>query len=382
LFTEAEQKEFDSLKAKIDELANTIERQAAADALLRRDTTAQPIGPTGPTFIDSEGRVLRGLAPNERLADLVPQHQRLRDVPSMGAVIRAMATGNWSRVRMPGDQQRAMGVILDQPFPVPEPLANVWLDLLRAQATVFAAGALTLPMSSMTTTIVSLDNDPSFGWRVEHVPLPMSDLLVSPLTMKARTCGGIVPMSVELSEDSPFADDLVQTALLRAAAQEIDRVMLAGSGNQVAPSDEPRGVLNWPGIGSVPATVPPTNYADMLAAYGTVLGTNDVPNAMIGNTALSMTLAGLADTTGQPLNAPEPIASLDKYWTSKLPANTSIVGNFRWLALGLRTGLTLEITRDGGTYTGRGDTGSTFNKLGLLARLYWRGDVAVLRPAS
>lgn len=300
----------------------------------------------------------------------------------MGAVIRAMATGDWSRVRLPGDQQRAMGVILDQPFPVPTPLSALWLDLLRAQATVFAAGAITLPMTSMTQTIVALQNDPTFKWRVEHVPLPLSDPLVAPLTLKARTAGGIVPMSVELSEDSPIADDLVQTALLRAAAAEIDRVMLAGTGNQVAPDDEPTGVLNWPNVPVVGGSAAPANYADMLAAYGSVLANNDVPNAMIGNTALAMSLAGLTDTTNQPLNAPEPIATLPKFWTNKMPAGTSIVGNFRWLAWGLRTGLTLEVTRTGGTYTGNGDTGSTFNKLGILVRLYWRGDVAVLRPKS
>ena len=103
---------------------------------------------------------------------------------------------------------------------------------------------------------------------------------------------------------------------------------------------------------------------------------------MIGNTALAMALAGLTDTTGQHLNAPQPVADLDKDWTNKLPANTSITGNYRWLAWCLRTGLTLEVTREGGTYTGNADTGSTFNKLGSLVRLYWRGDVAVLRPKS
>ena len=155
-----------------------------------------------------------------------------------------------------------MGVLLDRPFPVPQPLSNVWLDLLRAQSTVFEAGAITIPMTSMTHAIVSLQNDPTFKWRVEHVPLPISEPLVAPLTLKARTCGGVVPMSVELDEDSAFADDLVQMALLRAAAPGIDLVLLAGSGLQVAPDDEPRGLLNWPGIGSVPATVPPTGFAD------------------------------------------------------------------------------------------------------------------------
>ena len=47
----------------------------------------------------ADGTILRALGRDDRLADLVPQHQRLREVPSIGAVIRAMgpATGAASR---------------------------------------------------------------------------------------------------------------------------------------------------------------------------------------------------------------------------------------------------------------------------------------------
>jgi HK97 family phage major capsid protein len=180
-------------------------------------------------------------------------------------------------------------------------------------------------------------------------------------------------MSIELLEDSPIAEQLVETVLLRAAAVEIDRVMLAAVGNQVAPSDEPKGLINWP-IGHVDAVVPPVGFAPELAAMAQVLAANDTPTAMIGNTAGMIERAGLTDTTGQPLRMPEPLASLPKFWTPVMPANTSVVGNFQWLAWGLRTGLTLEATRVGGD--------GTFAKVQYLIRLYWRGDTLVLRPSS
>jgi len=372
LMTDDEQREFDGILAKVSDLAETIERQGAADALLRRDTTAQPVIGTGPRLIDGEGRVLRALGPSEKLADLVPPQQRLADAPSLGAVVRGMCLGKWERADIPG-VGKAMGVFIDQPFPVPEPLSNVWLDKLRAAAVSFAAGAITVPMTSMTQTIVQVTQEPTFKWRVEHVPLDESPILVGPLQMKARLAGTLVRMSIELLEDSPISEQLVETVLLRAAAVEIDRVMLAAAGNQVAPSDEPKGLINWP-IGSIDAVVPPTNFDPMLDAMGEVLAANDTPTAMIGNTSGLIAGAKLKDTTNQPLNMPEPLASLPKFWTPIMPANTSVTGNFQWLAWALRTGLTLEATRVGGD--------GTFKNVQYLVRLYWRGDTICLRPSS
>jgi hypothetical protein len=101
--------------------------------------------------------------------------------------------------------------------------------------------------------------------------------------MKARLAGTLVRMSIELLEDSPIAEQLVETVLLRAAAVEIDRVMLAAAGNQVAPSDEPKGLIHWP-IGNVPAVVPPVGFVPELAAMGQVLAAKarlDGYNAML-----------------------------------------------------------------------------------------------------
>ena len=180
--------------------------------------------------------------------------------------------------------------------------------------------------------------------------------------------------SIELLEDSPIANDMIQSVLINAMAQKIDWALLAGDGSQVGDLDNPRGLLNWPGIPGVVATNPVTSYDDIVDAYGNVLGNNGIPSAMIAGTG--MAVAAMKIKTGIAgdntiLAPPAAIAELPKYFSTTLGAN-AVVGDFSMLAWGLRTGATLEVTRTGGN--------NTFSQAQILIRLFFRGDTAVLRP--
>jgi HK97 family phage major capsid protein len=386
LFDETEGKAWDSAEREVKDLQRQLERQEKAEALARGDRGgAQPVTPGGPGLITDDGKVLRTLRKTDKLVDLLPRGAARPEV-RIGHVLRGIVHGDWRGVGKPLEQTvgggapppRAVGENVWSPavFPVPESISNQWLDMARAASVCFQAGAITMPMPTTTVRIVGVTQDPVFTWRKEHKPIPESDILLGPIDLKAKLCGAIVRTSVELIEDSPMAMDLIETVLMRAAGFEIDKALLSGDGDTTGDLDNPTGLLHWPGVPSVPAVVPPTNYDPLIDAYASVLAANGVPNAMISGAATAAAFAkiktGLAgDNTT--LAAPALIADLDKYFTSAMPANTSVVGDFSMLAWGLRTGMTLEVTRVGGN--------DTFKNAQVLIRLYFRGDTAVLRPS-
>lgn len=373
LFDESEARAFDAAEAEVKKLDRDLERQLAAEALARGDRGGtRPLSPA-PGLIAEDGTVLRALKPTDKLADLV---QRRPDMPqepvSVGAVLRGIVFGNWRGVGKP--LERAVGETGDSVFPVPEYISNTWLDMARAASVAFKAGAITIPMRSLTERIIGVTQDPVFTYRKEHKPIPECDIVLGGINLKARLCGALVRTSIELLEDSPIANELIQQVLINAAAQKIDWSLLAADGDQTGDLDNPTGLLNWPGVPAIPGAAPMVNYDAVVDAYGSVLANNGDPSAMIAGTGLAT--AAMKVKTGIAgdntiLAPPQPIANLPKYFSSTM-GTSAAVGDFSMLAWGLRTGVTIEATRVGGD--------NTFKQAQVLIRLYFRGDTAVLRP--
>lgn len=369
LFTDSEAAAFDAAKTEVAGLDAQLERTLSAEALLRSDTTAQPVG-GGPRLIAEDGTVLRALRNTDKLTDLLPRGVTREQIP-IATVVRGALTGVWKGMK---PLERAVGVTGDSVFPVPESIANDWIDMARTASVAFKAGAITIPMRTYKERIIAVTQDPVFTFRKEHTPIPESDILLSPLDVQARLCGAIVRTSVELLEDSNLASQLIQYVLTKAMAQTLDWALLAADGSQVGDLDRPTGLLFWPGVPGVVGTNPVTNYDAFVDAYGYVLENNGVPTAMIAGT--SMAAASMKIKTGIAgdqtiLAPPAPIADLPKYFSTTLGAN-AVVGDFSMLAWAMRTGAVLEVTRVGGD--------QTFSKAQVLIRLYFRGDTVVLRP--
>src|SRR4029077_21043653 len=100
----------------------------------------------------------------------------------------------------------------------------------------------------LTESIVAVASDPTFTFRKEHAAIPESDITLAPVTLKAKLAGCIVRTSIELLEDSPLADNLIQQVMTNAAAQKLDWALLAGDGSTTGDLDNPTGLLNWPGV--------------------------------------------------------------------------------------------------------------------------------------
>jgi HK97 family phage major capsid protein len=287
LFTETEQAAWDAGQAEIKNFDAKLKGQLEAEELLRGGP-AQPVPGTGPGLIAADGTVLRALRREDKLVDLLPRGVQRQSV-SIGAVLRGIVHGDWRGVGKP--LERAVGVTGDSIFPVPESISNEWIDMARAASVAFQAGAITIPMRTMTERIVAVTQDPVFTFRREHKPIPESEILLSAIDLKAKLCGAIVRTSIELLEDSPIANDLIQQVMINKAAQMIDWALVAGDDSTTGDLENPLGLLHWPGVPRIDAVVPPINYDQLIDAYASVLTANGVPNAMITGAAMMATFA-------------------------------------------------------------------------------------------
>lgn len=379
LFTADEQAAWEAAQREVADLDKQIAAQTAAEDLLRGGRGAQALPGSGPRLIDDQGNVIRALTRGDRLVDALPRRVDVSEgPPSVSRVLRGIVLGDWSRATR---IERAMGeaTLAGGGYAVPSELSALWLDNARAASICMGLGALTIPMTTSTLRIVRIDGDPTVTFRAEHAAIPESDLVFAGVDLRARTAGILCRVSVELLEDSPIANQAIETAMSGAMGLAFDRAMLAGDGNVVAPADNPTGLLYAAGVNEQLAIGVPT-YNDFISAYVTVLNNNGLPNGWaLGPTTagtLWSTPTGLAGDATQ-LRVPTPLDTLPRGMTTSLNdqkvvgEQASIIGDFSMLGLALRTGLTLEASRT---------AADALSKAEVLIRLFARIDVAILRP--
>jgi HK97 family phage major capsid protein len=379
LFDESEARAFDAAEAEVKKIDRDLERQLVAEALARGDRgDVHPVG-GGPRLVLDDGTVIRALTKSDKLADLAPRRPMADEPVSFARALRGIVLGDWTKATR---IERAMGegVLAGGGYAVPSELSALWLDNARAASICFSAGALTIPMSTSTLRIVRIDGDPTVAFRQEHQAIPESDLTFAGVDLKARTAGILCRVSVELLEDSPIANQAIEQAMSGAMGLAFDRAMLAGDGNQVAPADNPTGLLYAANVNEIAAAGVPADYSKFITAYVDVLNQNGTPNAWVLAPTTAGTLwqtpTGLVGDRSQ-LETPVPLDTLPRYQTTSLNdqkaagQQASIIGDFGMLGLGLRTSLTLEASRT---------AADTMSKVEVLIRLYARIDVAILRP--
>ncbi|XOV81656.1 MAG: phage major capsid protein [bacterium] len=272
---------------------------------------------------------------------------------SLGSTIRSMFTGPRNDV-----ERRALseGVDAAGGFTVPTPLAGQFIDLMRAKSHVMNSGAVTLEIPSETLRVARLSSDPSFSWRAENATVGESEPTFGSLTFTPRSTACLFKASRELLQDAANIDQMLEQALSQAAAQEIDRIALFGSGV----SNEPTGLINTVGINSVSmgtdgAAI--TNYVKILEALQALEDSEaPEPTAMIMAPRTKFALAGLTATDNQPLIAPAVVSGIPQRSTSKVPvddtqgtatdASRVIMGDFTKLYVGMRQSLRVEILQE------------------------------------
>lgn len=349
LFTPDEERAFDAARAEVADIDAKLERTLAAEALVR-DGARHPVGRVA---IDSEGNQRRILAPQERLFDRYAErvHPEFAEQASLGAAIRGLVTGQWGGRDL---LQRALseGSSTAGGVTVPNVLSALWLDMVRAQSVMTAAGTGVLTMPNGNMTIAGLASDPVPTSKKENTPFPDSNPTFRPVTMKAKTYGVVVTSSVELLSDSPNAEAMVEASLVGAMAGTFDTAAIAGDGSTAANLDNVLGVLSYGGIPETATVGTPADYDAWLDAMAAMDALNFTARTVIDNPATTNFLRKLpTGLTGDKTKLAMPVdyAALQRLKSAHVPAGNSVVGDFSRGTYGIAETLTIEATRQGGS---------------------------------
>lgn len=160
-----------------------------------------------------------------------------------------------------------------------------------------------------------------------------------------------------------------------ALALTLDAAALYGDANDV---DAPDGLYATAAVPHIDTSAGhAADYRDFVEAVRLVRKGNFEPAACIWSPDAAAAFDGLRDTTGQPLRGPASFTDLLKLPTNQASADDIFIGDFSHLAVGMRTALTIEASRDAAT-----GTGNAFSRLQVKVRAYLRADVAVLQPRA
>jgi HK97 family phage major capsid protein len=311
-------------------------------------------------WIDTRsGEKINVLSNTQRISDITPSEL------SLGKAIRSIISGSWANAP---EEQRALsgstgtaGAIL-----VPQELSASIIDRARAKSVVIGSGAQTILMASNNLTIAKVSSDPSFQWKAENASFTSNDIGFTPVNLKAYTLGTIVTLSRELAADSVNAVQAIEDILVNSIAAMMDQAALSGTG-----TNQPLGISNQAGIGSVTVTSALQNYTPIVAAWTNVIGSNFSPNTLVTGTREAGKMAGFVDTTGQPLQAPKVIGDLNHMYTSAIPSTGTtyaLLGDFSQVLLGMRQNFEIEVTQV---------AGDTFGNHQVAIKIVARMDVAL-----
>ncbi len=198
-------------------------------------------------------------------------------------------------------------------FAAPTALLPQFVDALRQQSVVFRAGTrlVALDPTAQKFRLARLATDPTAAWRNENAAIAESEPTFAAVDFTPRSLAVMFKVSVELLQDSPNIDSMIDAAIAGAFATAVDNAVLSGSGS--APT--PRGVLNVAGINTVSlgangAQI--TTFDPFLdALYELEIDNAAAPTAAVMHPRTMRTLRKLKEgTTNAPLAMPPAVAGL------------------------------------------------------------------------
>lgn len=322
-----------------------------------------------------DGEKVQVLSPEQKIT--VPNQSKYEQKEfsdmSIGKLVKGMATGKWDGAEkeqqvVAANRDGSGGVL------IPTPLSNELINMVRAQSVLMTAGARTVPMTSSTLVFAKQTGDIKPHWKKEGAPINETDADFEPVKFEAKTLVGMSDITIELLEDALNIDQVVTQSIVNALALELDRVGLLGAGTDI----EPQGIYNRDGIQKQAVGKALENYKEFSKAVTSILSANGTPNGVIYSPRTYGELDALTDASGQPLNAPKSYENLThKLTTTQVPndlgtkddGSFAVVGDFTKLWYGVRTGVTIEVTRV---------AGDAFSNLKYKIRAYLRADVQTI----
>lgn len=280
---------------------------------------------------------------------------------SIGRVLRGLVLGGRADdAKQLEDERKSLGISSDPAggYTVSGALSGEWIDSLRASMVLSRAGARTVPMPANALTLARVVADPAVVWHGENAPLSGSEPTFGAVTLNAKTVVCLVKMSLELSQDSANIEQILESVITAAMAQEIDKAGLAGtsSGAGAAPGAG-TGIVELVGRNTVTGIGAPTSW-DFLVDGMYELMVDNVPEtdigAMIAHPALWKKMTKLktgiaSDNT--PLPVPSAVQGTPKLWSTAAPLSggttaTGVIANWRDLLFGVRQDITVRVLQE------------------------------------
>ncbi len=227
--TVGEQKDFDGLKAKMEELGGTLDRasqlgemRADIESPIVAGQIVQQDGMTYGTRNHNPGEV-RAYKPNEAMSET------RYNGAGIGAYVRGIVTGRWNGA----EELRALAEgSTPGSYLVPTPLAGYIIDLIRNQAQVMRAGALTIPMETATLKVACSAADVTSAWKAENAAMTYSDANLHRGNIHAaNTLIAGSKLSIEMVEDAINLDD-IRASPITKIARPSRWIALYGSGSE------------------------------------------------------------------------------------------------------------------------------------------------------
>jgi HK97 family phage major capsid protein len=323
---------WDALKGELDTLEQRISRQATLDDADRR-MAGQPIA--GTVDRDFE-RAFAGVGLLDAIrAQTGATDERAGRARELSQELARRSgrspQGLFWDMRLGRPEQRTLTTTTPADGPggtlIPTDYrAQDFIDRLRSATVVRRLGARVISNAVGNIAIPRLTGSVTAGWVAENQPFPMSDPKFGSLTMTPKHMGVITELSRNmLQQTSPDAEALVQDDQARVLAEGLDLAALAGTGA----GNQPRGILNQPGLRTVAG---PLNYltaADMIAAADDANALGSM--AFVGNAGIRRAIAGLLDAAGNPLGAAVVLQNTPSAFTNLMPNGTLLFGDFSQL---------------------------------------------------
>jgi len=290
--------------------------------------------------------------------------------PTLGGWIKAITQKRWdvleryhTRIKA---EHKALGIDPDTAggFLVRVEHTNQIIELLRKETVVLPL-CRQFPLNSSTVTIPSQTGGASVSWVGESENIPASQPTFGQKRLVAKKMAVLVQLSNELLEDSdPAIDALIREDIARAAAEEMDRVILEGTGL----GGEPLGILGA-GVTATALNAAPT-YAALSAAIKRIEVEDVAKNptwAWVFSPREKHALRMLEDTAGnlifagpgpyqQAIAGAPPATLLDYPWhtTNVIEADASsetrmFFGQWQDVVVGLRKSLEILASAEAGT---------------------------------
>jgi HK97 family phage major capsid protein len=362
---------FDAFRAAHDERAEKTEKQIkslldrteeleAKNSTIKRPcasakTTAEGVK----TFMTAHGTVTE-IDHKTRLSDVLPPET---SAPVsfdrwVGAHVAGERSGDKDALAFALEWQKKQLSTSTGGILIPVEYQGEWIDLIRSQMVLNAAGMRTVDMQAKSQVHAAVATDPVAAWHSESANIDPGNPTFVERSLSAKTLVTRCQGSVELAQDSPDFGRQLSAVMSRAMAQEIDRAGLFGSGN----APEPQGLYGADGVATVDDVGTPTDYSDLLEGVRTLLDTNVPLQTAAANAIMSPRTwesyeslkTGIASDNTQ-LPRPRAIettafrvttAVSDALGESSPPDESAIfMGDFRDLILGVRRESAIEILK-------------------------------------